>query len=137
MTGDLDRFLRAVRTLARLAKEYSDEAFVEALMSDTTANDKHEAWFVGEFLMDIAHELKKRKEEWDAKIHCKQCGRWIEEGRKARKDNRRGRSDGQYCTSACRQAAYRKRRALRITSRTRGVSRDGDGVTTRGEERKS
>jgi hypothetical protein len=31
MSSDLDRFLRAVRTLEKLAHKHSDEAFIEAL----------------------------------------------------------------------------------------------------------
>jgi hypothetical protein len=106
MSSDLDRFLRAVRTLARLAHKYGDDSFMEALGRYATVKQEGEVWFVGTFLDDIGSELSKRCVEQTTRI-CAECG-GEGVGRKDR-DDTLNRPNSRYCSAKCRQKAYRKR----------------------------
>jgi hypothetical protein len=102
MSSDLQRFLRAVQTLNKLAHKYSEEGFLEALGRYATVKQEEDVFFVGTFLEDIGRELQNRRVEVDRP--CRQCGRQIDDY-----DNRDARADAVYCSSACRQRAYRRR----------------------------
>jgi hypothetical protein len=103
MSSDLQRFLRAIQTLSKLAGKYGEEAFLEALGRYATVKQEDDVHFVGEFLDGIGCELQKRRVE----RRCRQCGNEIQYN--ARYDNRDARADAVYCSPACRQRAYRRR----------------------------
>jgi hypothetical protein len=100
MSSDLDRFLRAVRTLAKLAHKYGDDCFLDALGRYAAVKQEGEVWFVGTFLDDIGRELADRRVE--PKRICAECGN-------DDADRLYDRSDSRYCSAKCRQKAYRKR----------------------------
>ena len=103
MSSDLDCFLRAVRTLAKLAQKYGVEPFLNDLGRYATVKQEEDVWFVGDFLDEIGLLLKGRRVE----PRCRQCGDEINIGRAD--DERDARADAQYCGPKCRQRAYRSR----------------------------
>jgi hypothetical protein len=105
MTSDLDRLLRAVRTLAKIARTYDAEHLLDVLGQYATLKQEGELRFVGTFLDDIGEELYKRS--GDPVPHCQQCDKEICDD--VRYDDRDPRADAQYCGPACRQKAYRDR----------------------------
>jgi hypothetical protein len=123
MSSDLQRFLRAVRTLEKLWHKYPEEAFLEALGRYATTKQESEVWGVGTFLDDIGRELSKRC----VRLCCRQCGKEIEDD--VRYDGGYARADAQYCGAACRQRAYRSRVTASTPNRER--KRNGNGIALR------
>jgi hypothetical protein len=118
MSSDLDRFLRAVRTLTKLAHKHPDDSvWIEALGRHATVKQEGDVWFVGTFLDDIGRELSQRRVEEDYP-RCV-CGREIENAR----------TDAKYCSRKCRQRAYRKRVTADPTKHER--KRNGNGLALR------
>jgi hypothetical protein len=107
MSSDLSRFLRAVKTLAKLAWKYPDDAWTEALGPYATVKQEGEVWFVGPWLSEIADELDRRRQRRGDARPCSECGKDILNN--IRYDNRGARSDARYCSPKCKQKAYRKR----------------------------
>ncbi len=105
MTSDLDRLLRAVRTLAKIASTYDTEHLLDVLGQYATLKQEGEVRFVAAFLDEIGQELFKRS--GDPRPHCQQCDKEICDD--VRYDDRDPRADAQYCGPACRQKAYRDR----------------------------
>jgi hypothetical protein len=124
-SSDLSRFLRAVKTLAKLARQYSYEDFVEALGRWASVQEEGDVWFVGTSLDDIGRELADRRDGSDP--HCRQCGGVIESN--VRYDERKPRTDAHYCSPKCRQKAYRKR--VTANAPKRKDKRNGNGVSLR------
>jgi hypothetical protein len=60
MTSDLDRLLRAVRTLAKIARTYDTEHLLDVLGQYATLKQEGEVTFVGAFLDEIGQELCRR-----------------------------------------------------------------------------
>jgi hypothetical protein len=123
MSNDLQRFLGAVRTLAKLAFEYNDEAWLEALGRYATVKQEHDVHFVGEFLDQIGRELRDRR----VAPCCRECGKEINIDRSD--DQADARADALYCSPACRQSAYRSRVADKTGKHMR--KRNGDGASLR------
>ena len=98
MSSDLQRFLRAVKTIAKLAWKYPDEAFLEALGRYATVQQEDDVGFVGEFLDEIGRELSKRR----VRPCCRQCDKEICDD--VRYDDRNPRADAQYCGPRCASA---------------------------------
>jgi hypothetical protein len=128
MSSDLQRFLGAVRTLAKLAHEYNTEPFLEALGRYATVKQEGEVWFVGTFLDEIGEELSKRR----VRPCCRECGKEI--ACDVRYDDRDPRADALYCSPACRQSAYRSRVADKDQKHKR--KRNGNRTSLRMERKK-
>jgi hypothetical protein len=124
MSSDLDRFLHAVRTLAKLAHKYRDEDFIESLGRYATVKQEGEVWFVGTFCDDIGRELHERLVE----SRCRQCGGDI------CNDDRDVRADAQYCSAKCRQKAHRSRVTASTTNS--GAKRNENDIALRLEQQK-
>lgn len=103
MSSDLQRFLRAVRTLAKLADKYDRETHLDALGRYATKKQEDDLLSVGAFLDDIGQQLLRQR--LAAKHSCRQCGNDVHNvlvgttyvvgaGR---------RTAAQYCSPACRQ----------------------------------
>lgn len=122
MTSDLDRLLRAVRTLRRLLGEYGEEAVTEGLGRFATAKQENVVWAVGAMLDKIGQELSSRR------VHsrCPECGEMITAGL--------GRADAVYCSAGCKQAAYRARVAANTAKPKR--MRNGTSTSLRMERKK-
>jgi hypothetical protein len=99
---DLQRLMRAVRIIAKLAWKYRQQDVAAALMKHCTKRERGDAYFIGTYLDDVFQ--LNRKAEHDAEQHCCECGDSVHE----RKD-RDARSDARYCSPKCRTRAYRKR----------------------------
>jgi hypothetical protein len=142
MNSDLQRFLHAVRTLAKLARTYDDEAFLEALGRYATVQQEGDVWFVGTFLDGIGSELSKRRVD----RRCRQCGKEIMTPNQriagmlgvsagtvradvGENDERDVRADAQYCGPACRQRAYRSR--VTANAEKRKPKRNENGTSLR------
>jgi hypothetical protein len=125
MSSDLQRFLRAVRTLAKLARTYGDEAVLDALGQHATLKQEGDVRFVGGFLDDIGKELYERS--GDPVPHCRQCDKEI--CNDVRYNDRDPRADAQYCGPACRQKAYRSRVTANTAKHNR--KRNGKGISLR------
>jgi hypothetical protein len=127
-SSDLQRFLRAVRTLAKLARTYDEDAFLDGLGRYATVPQEADVWFVGTFLDDIGRELSMRRIE----RCCRQCGKEISDN--VRYGEQDPRADAQYCGPACRQRAYRSR----VTTRTpkHNGMRNGNGISLRLRQQK-
>ena len=136
MTSDLDRLLRAVRTLAKIAHEYDNEHLLDVLGEYATVKQEDDVAFVGTWLSDISEELHKRNvvDGYEQSYpHCRQCGKEIDDVRYD--DSGRGpRADAQYCGQGCRQAAYRDRVAAKTAKPKR--KRNGKRISLRLEREK-
>lgn len=125
MASDLERLLRAVRAITRVAKQYRNEDVVEALLKYATLRDREDVAFAGTFLTGLWESYRQADEE--AGPHCCECGDHLRDRNDGNADGII-RSDARYCSAACRQKAYRKRVAAnRIKGGTkRHVSADRD-----------
>jgi hypothetical protein len=67
-----------------------------------------------EYLQKVAACLCKRMPQWE----CTECGKevWFKM-HGLTKEVRRARRDAHYCSEACRQKAYRKRKRKRVTAK--------------------
>jgi hypothetical protein len=107
---------RAVRYLERAFNRYDDEAIVEAVKR--AGFDHDTIAFVGEFLVGIttfSEEDKVLPKKPEPK--CAFCG-GEGEGRK-NMDDTLTRANNIYCSNACRQKAYRQRKAARYGKKAR------------------
>lgn len=123
MSSDFDRFLRAVRTLAKLAWKYDKETWLNDLGRYATVKQESDVWFVGDYLDEIGMVLSKRRVE----PRCRQCGDKINIRRGD--DEPDARADAQYCGPKCRQRAYRGRVTASAPKRKR--KRNGNGISLR------
>jgi hypothetical protein len=122
MPSDLQRLMRAVRTLSKLAQKYREEDVAAALLKHCTRRQRPDFPFVGQFLLDL-HELYRKPEE-DAEPRCCECGDFIHYNFK---DRGIARSDARYCRPACRQKAHRKR----VTANRAGGRQRRNAATVR------
>lgn len=135
MTNDLQRFLRAVRTLAKLADKYDRKNHLDTLEKYATAKQKEHVLNAHGLLDPIAQALLKQRVA-NAKRRCRQCDRDLdtsvipnavlgikEPGMQVLFAERR--ADAQYCSDDCRQKAYRSR----VTAKAAKRERKRNGVT--------
>ena len=99
--GDLERLMRAVRTIERLAWKHDCKDAAAVLMEHCSCKDRDAAAFAGYWLVEV-WELN-RKAHQESNPRCVECGDDVEGKRDV------VRSDASYCSPACRQRAYRKR----------------------------
>lgn len=102
MASDLQRLLRAAKTIARLAWKYDQKDIAAALLKHTTQRERQDVSFISQYLVDV-WELYHQAER-EAELRCCECGDSVHEW----KDGL-ARSDARYCSPKCRQRAYRKR----------------------------
>jgi hypothetical protein len=106
--SDLERLMRAVKVIAKLASKYRDEDVAEALMKHCTVRERVASAFVGTFLTDAWESNRKAEEAVEAaEPRCCGCGQSVHEWTK--NSSGYARSDARYCSAKCRQKAYRKR----------------------------
>jgi hypothetical protein len=105
---------RTMRYLERAFKRYDDEAIAEALK--TAGMDADVVGFVGQTLCDITEPGRKLLPE-KPEPKCAFCG-GEGEGRK-NMDDTLTRPNNIYCSNACRQKAYRQRKATRYGKKAR------------------
>jgi hypothetical protein len=124
---DLERLMRAVKVIAKLAWQHEAKDVADALMQHATVRERENVPFVGQYLQDV--ESYYREADAAAEPRCAECGRSIYYGKKAiarfsgidpqtvaRDTGTRyavARSDARYCSAKCRQKAYRNRQAAR------------------------
>ena len=76
--SDLTRLIRAVRTLDKLAGEYSAEEIAAALVKHCSRKDRDEVAFAGHALLDVWHVYREADDaSWP---RCSECGNNIERG---------------------------------------------------------
>jgi hypothetical protein len=141
MPSDLQRLMRAVRVITKVAREYDDEEVAEALMKHCSRKERGEAAFAGGFLEGMWQLNKKAESE--AEPRCCECGENILDAKstaaaEAGREERDPRADTRYCSPKCRTRAYRKRRVTNggfNSSRKRHATkvRDASHVRNRGE----
>jgi hypothetical protein len=124
MSSDLQRLMRAVKIIARLADKYEQEEVAEALLKHCSHRERDAVSYVGTYLGDVWHFL--RKAHYEALPRCRECG--ADAG---------GRADARYCSPGCRQRAYRKRVTANHSNNGRkrhaAKVRDASHVRNRGE----
>jgi hypothetical protein len=129
--SDLQRLMRAVKIIARLAQKYDQKDVADALMKHCSRRDRDVAAFIRQYFVDV-FDLNRKAEE-EAEPRCCECGgnvfnaknfnRQIAEilgvspqtidhdcGTKVRTV----RADTRYCSPKCRQRAYRKRKRVTV-----------------------
>jgi hypothetical protein len=111
MSSDLQRLMRAVKVIAKLARKYRPEDVAAAMMKHCSACERGDAALVGTFLDDI-WQLNREAED-EAEPRCPECGDFVD-GKWTKTS--RMRADARYCSQACRQRAYRKRRVTVLHS---------------------
>jgi hypothetical protein len=125
MSSDLQRLMRAVKVIAKLAWKYEQEDVAAAMMKHCSARERSDAALVGSFLDDIWQ--LNRKAEDEAEPRCCECGENIYDI-KASECAKRGidedppRTDVRYCSAKCRQRAYRKRVAANRSTNAAAVT---------------
>jgi hypothetical protein len=125
--SELGRLMMAVKIIAKLGSKCSNESIAAALMEHCSAQERGDAAFAGQVLVD-AYETN-RKAEAEAEPRCCECGdnildkkistrtaalilhvhyRTVERDAGV-KETKLSRADARYCSAKCRQKAYRKR----------------------------
>jgi len=151
MSSDLQRFLRAVRTLARLGDKYDLKNHLDTLEKYATAKQKDDVLNASALLDPIAQALVKQRLE-HVEHRCRQCGHNLDTtlipnallgiktpGMQVSLSERR--ADRQYCDPTCRQRAYRarvtakaakreqKRHVVTDSTAKRSLKRHGNGAS--------
>jgi hypothetical protein len=122
-----NRLLRTFERMHKTLREIPAEA-ITALISPYVRID--EIVEMAQYLDEVATALGKQMQQWT----CAGCGKpvWCKDdvrltvsdagkiGRMTNRQIRIVRPDAVYCSNACRQKAYRKRKAARYGKKTRG-----------------
>lgn len=123
---DLQRLMRAVKTISRLARKYRQEDVAAALLKHVSQRDRESVAFVGGYLSDV-WELYKEPER-EAEPRCCECGKNIcdikacECAKHGIDEDLLPRTDARYCSAKCRQRAYRKRVAANRSTKAAAVT---------------
>jgi hypothetical protein len=99
---------RAIKRLAKLARRVSDENMANWMIEGDKLGECRAAdiGYVAEWLTGVSHVGKINQFDAAKAPKCIVCG-----------DFARDRSHSKYCTSRCRQKAYRQRNGLNAASR--------------------
>jgi hypothetical protein len=130
---DLERLMRAVKVIAKLAWQYEAKDVADALMQHATLRERENVRFVADYLSEV--ESYYREAHAATEQRCVECGGMIYDSRNGgASDKAIGhllstdaqtiarwagtqyspvRSNARYCSAKCRQKAYRKRQAAR------------------------
>lgn len=124
MASDLQRLLRAAKTIAWLAWKYEQKDIAAALLKHCTQREREDVSLIGQYLVDV-WELYHQAER-EAEPRCRECNSSVHEW----KDGL-ARSDAR-CSPKCRQRAYRKRMTANRSASDRkcndAANRDGSRV---------
>jgi hypothetical protein len=110
------RMERLLRRAEKLAWQIDQEAFAEYLVARGYDSNSAEADFVGQWFDDVWWYMKKLRPAKDGPM-CAECGQECD------------RLNSRYCSSRCRQKAYRKR----VTDKASPRPANRNGVTDQPE----
>ena len=130
MSSDLQRLMRAVKIIAKLAWKYRQQDVAAALLKHYSQRERGDVPLAGQFLTDLWDRYQASERE--AEPRCLQCGESVHDT----KDNL-ARADARYCSPKCRQRAYRKRVTARCPDgrqkHNEASSRDASNTTSDGQ----